>query len=473
MCGVIGLAGRPEAVMWASRGLYALQHRGHDSCGIAHMNEDLSIEVLADKGAVADVFPNDVTEKIDAKFAIGQNLYTTYGTKHSLQPFGGRFWDENGKVHHIAIVHNGQLCGVDHLRRKYPIMCTTHSDSEVIFALIPHMPGNSIVEKIKHLIEEIEGAYSLIIMSEEGLTAIRDPSGFRPLIMGHDTNGAVLFASEVNAFDIMEGSFDRQVMPGEIIHVDIQGKVTSSNIEKKAKHLSQCVFEHIYFARPDNFLFGKPGYSTQKQLGAQTAMELKGKLDADVVIPVPDSANIASLGFAETMDLPFQFGLLRHHFASRTFITRGQVNRERAVRLKFNVVKDVVQGKRVILADDSLVRSTTSKILIDMIRKGGASEIHMVLFSPQILYSCIYGINTPTREELIAYKCSESSESIAKSIKAESVHYLSMDGLKKVMGENKDDYCYACMDGKYPIPQAGTRSSSQNREALETISSDA
>ena len=381
MCGVVGIIGRERSAQWAARGLYALQHRGHDSCGIATISNH-QLEIHSGKGAVADVLPLELTEPIETNICIAQNLYTTFGTGHSPQPFGGRFWDTDGTMHQVAVVHNGQLCGVDQLRRKYASIYSSHSDSEVIFALLPHMPGNSILDKIRELAPKLDGAFSMIFLSEEGLTAVRDTDGFRPLVMGTDPEGAVLFASEVNAFDIMEGHFEREVAPGEIVHISNDGTIQSFIMEKKRPHLSQCVFEHIYFARPDNQLFGKPGYSTQQALGAQTAKELKGKIDADIIIPVPDSANIACLGFAKEFGLPMEMGILRHHFASRTFITRGQNNRERAVRLKFNIVKDVVQGKRVILVDDSLVRSTTSRILINMLRKAGAKEIHMVLFSP-------------------------------------------------------------------------------------------
>jgi amidophosphoribosyltransferase len=455
MCGVVGVIGRNDSPFWASRGLYALQHRGHDSCGVAFINqENNQLEIHSGKGAVADVLSSKVTDEAKSVACIAQNLYTTFGIGHSPQPFGGSFWDNEGFRHHVAVVHNGQLCGVEKLRRKFPSMFRSQSDSEVIFALLPHMKGNTMLERIIKLVQELEGAFSLIFLSEEGLTAVRDPDGFRPLVMGKDEeNDSYMFASEVNAFDMMESHFQREIKPGEIVHIKPNGEIIYDQIKKKREHLSQCVFEHIYFARPDNQLFGKPGYSTQRRLGQETAKELKEKLEADVVVPVPDSATIASLGFAEEFGVSLEMGILRHHFASRTFITRGQDNRERAVRLKFNVVKDVVKGKRVILVDDSLVRSTTSRILIRMLRKGGAKEIHMVLFSPPIQYSCIYGINTPTREELIAYQCQADFQKIATEIGADSVNYLSQDGLKRAMAPNSDDYCYACMNGDYPIQQ--------------------
>jgi amidophosphoribosyltransferase len=457
MCGVVGIINRENAPTWAARGLYALQHRGHDSCGLATVDKQEALTVTSGKGAVADVLPVEKTEQFDAKMCIGQNLYTTFGTSHTVQPFGGRFWDSDGNEFKCAVVHNGQLCGIERLRRKYACMYSSHSDSEVIFALLPHMKGNTIFERIESVVKELEGAFSLIFISPEGLTAVRDPNGFRPLIMGQDENGGTMFASEINAFEIMEGSFQRQVEPGEIIHVSNDGTVKSKKFGA-AEKLSQCVFEHIYFARPDNQLFGKPGYSTQQKLGSETAKEIKNKIEGDIVVPVPDSATIAGLGFAKELGIPLEMGILRHHFASRTFITRGQTNRERAVRLKFSVVKDVIQGKRIFLADDSLVRATTSKILISMLRKGGAKEIHVVLFSPHILYSCIYGINTPTREELIAFKHNSNNEEIAKIIGADSVSYLSKGGLEHAMGADPQNYCYACMDGEYPIPAEGIKS---------------
>jgi amidophosphoribosyltransferase len=454
MCGVVGLIGRPQAGHWASRGLYALQHRGHDSCGLASITDD-QLQIHSGKGAVADVLSNSVTAEIETTSCIAQNLYTTYGNSHSTQPFGGRFWDADGNRHQAAVVHNGQLCGIDRLRRAYPSMYSSHSDSEIIFALLPHMEGKSILERVQKLLPNLEGAFSIIILSEEGLIAARDPNGFRPLVMGRDDKGAVGFSSELNAFDIMELNYERDIEPGEIVHISPEGEINSFRFTEKKKHLSQCVFEHIYFARPDNQLFGKPGYSTQQELGKQTALELKDKLDVDVVVPVPDSATIASLSFARTLDVPLEMGILRHHFASRTFITRGQENREKAVRQKFNIVKDVVQRKKILLVDDSLVRSTTSRILINMLRKAGAAEVHLALFSPHITWSCIYGINTPTREELLAFQHDRDDRMIAKSIGADSVNYLSMDGLRQAMNPNPDDYCYACMDGNYPIENRG------------------
>lgn len=455
MCGVVGILGRKKATQWASRGLYALQHRGHDSCGVASILDDGVLEILSKKGAVADVLPNVVTDDINSDICIGQNLYTTFGNSHSNQPFGGRFWDADGHRFQAAIVHNGQLCGIDRLRRKYPTMYSSHSDSEIIFALLPHMEGKTVLDRALKLLPELEGAFSILIMSDEGIIAARDPDGFRPLVMGEDPDGAMMFASEVNAFDLMEGHFIREIRPGEVVFVNREGQVSSYELPKRRENLHQCVFEHIYFARPDNQLFGKPGYSTQQALGHHTALELKEKIKADVVVPVPDSATIASLSFARTMGLPLEMGILRHHFASRTFITRGQSNRERAVRLKFNIVKDVVQGRKVVLVDDSLVRSTTSRILISMLRKAGAAEIHMVLFSPHITWSCIYGINTPTREELIAYQYNCDNQKLAEATGADSVSYLSMEGLREAMAPNPDDYCYACMDGNYPIPDDG------------------
>jgi amidophosphoribosyltransferase len=450
MCGVVGVIGRSEAAPTAARGLYALQHRGHDSCGIATIVKG-QIEIHSGKGAVADVLPLTLTDQLASDICIAQNLYTTFGNGHSPQPFGGRFWSPEGICHQVAVVHNGQLCGIDRLRRRFPTMYSSHSDSEIVFALLPHMKGNTMLERIKELIPLLDGAFSMIFLTDEGLTAVRDPDGFRPLVMGEDGKGGIMFASEVNAFDLMDGHFMREIEPGEMVHIDRKGCMQSYKFPPKREHLSQCVFEHIYFARPDNQLFGKPGYTTQQKLGTQTALELKDLIKADIIVPVPDSATIACLGFSKAFGLPMEMGILRHHFASRTFITRGQSNRERAVRLKFNIVKDVVQGKKIILVDDSLVRSTTSRILINMLRKAGAKEIHLVLFSPHITWSCIYGINTPTREELIAFRCSKDNRLLAEATGADSVNYLSMEGLRKAMSPNPDDYCYACMTGEYPV----------------------
>ncbi len=452
MCGIVGMAGRTKAAVSVSRGLYALQHRGHDSCGIAFIaKESGNLDVINGKGAVADVLPNNVTENLNTSICLGQNLYTTFGNAHSPQPFGGRFWDEKGAIHQLAVAHNGQLCGIDKLRSQFPVVYRTHSDSEIIFSMLPHMHGSSLGDKLTELLKQLDGAFSLLFLLDDKLIAARDHHGFRPLIMGKFPDGGICFASENNAFDLMGAEFVRQVKPGEMIVADTHGNFTSTQFKAPAAKLSQCVFEHIYFARPDNQLFGKPGYSTQKALGEEAARELKGKISADLVIALPDSANIPSLGFAQTIGMPFEVGLLRHHYAARTFITRGQKNREEAVHLKFNVVKDTIKGKRIILGDDSLVRSTTSKIVIKMLRKGGAKEIHLVLFSPPITHPCIYGINMASENELLASRFHSDTDLIAKEIGADSVHYLSMEGLRRVMGKEKNDYCYACMDGCYPI----------------------
>lgn len=452
MCGIAGIVHRREAVRCVARGLYALQHRGHDSCGVAYIDSNTGLlEAHSASGAVADVLPNEYTSRIESTMAIGQNLYTTYGSKHSQQPFSGRFWDAKGNDHHLALSHNGQLCGIDRLRKKYPAIYRTHSDSEVIFSLLPHMPGETIVEKIRHLLNELDGAFSLLMIADGQLVAVRDSRGFRPLIMGTDQDGGIAFASEINAFDLMGVHFERQVRPGEMIVVSPDSKVTSIEFKQRSENLSQCVFEHIYFARPDNQLFGKASYSTQIALGRQTARELKGTLQADLVMAVPDSANIATLGFSKESGFPLQVGLLRHHYAARTFITRGQNNREEAVRLKFNIIKDVIKGKRLILGDDSLVRSTTSRIVISMLRQGGAREVHMVLFSPPILNPCVYGINMASKDELIANIHNGNLKAIAQSIGADSVRYLSLEGLRAVMGTDAHDYCYACMNGEYPV----------------------
>ncbi len=452
MCGIVGVVGREQAATWASRGLYALQHRGHDSCGVAWLNEpENSIEVRSGMGAVADVLPDSVTKPLPARAVIGQNLYTTFGHTHSTQPFGGRFWDKEGRRFDVALVHNGQICGIEKLRRRYPVMYRSESDTEIIFSLLPHMPGTTLAEKVRAVLGEIEGAYSLLFLHPGGVIAARDARGFRPLTLAEDDRGGVFFASELNAFDLMNAKFTREVAPGEMVEVSLDGSLRASRFCDPAPNLSQCVFEHIYFARPDNQLFGKAGYSTQRALGRQAARELKGRVDADIVIAVPDSANVATLGFADELGLPFEIGLIRHHYAARTFITRGQSNREEAVRLKFNVIKDVVKGRRVILGDDSLVRATTSRIVISMLRQGGAREVRLVLFSPPITHPCHYGINMASPDELVASRYQSDTAVIARQIGADSVHYLSLPGLREVMGADAKNYCYACMTGSYPV----------------------
>ncbi|MCS7164432.1 MAG: amidophosphoribosyltransferase [Thermodesulfovibrio sp.] len=443
-CGIFGIFGHPEAANLTYLGLYALQHRGQEGAGICS-SDGTKLYLEKSLGLVAEIFNEKVLKKLPGYIAIGHNRYSTTGssTLENVQPLMATY-----SLGSIAIAHNGNLIDIDIMREKLErdgAIFQSTSDSEIILHLIARAKSGEPKERIANAVRQISGAFSLLLMTEKELIAIRDPYGIRPLALGI-IKDAYVVASETCAFDLIGATYIRDINPGEMLIINENG-LTSIKIFNSVKP-AHCVFEFIYFARPDSYIFGHTCVNTvRKELGRQLARE--HPVDADIVIPVPDSGVPAALGYAEESGIPFDFGLIRNHYVGRTFIEPKQSIRHFGVKVKLNPVRDALKNKRVIVIDDSIVRGTTSKKIVKMIRElGGAKEVHMRVSSPPTIGPCFYGIDTPTRQELIA--SSHKIEEIRKYITADSLGYLSLEGLKKVI-PNSDLYCMACFNCKYPI----------------------
>ncbi|MHB8483325.1 MAG: amidophosphoribosyltransferase [Nitrospiria bacterium] len=444
-CAVFGIYGHAEAAKMTYLGLYALQHRGQEGSGIVS-SDGKSFHIEKGTGLVADIFTQDRLKKLPGTSAIGHNRYSTYGenTLKNVQPLM-----VNYALGTLALAHNGNLTNAHVLRDEleaYGAIFQSTVDSEVIVHLIAHSKGDTLIHRITDALNRVSGAYSLVFLSEEGLIGVRDSYGVRPLVLGRLKDSYVL-ASETSAFDLIEAEYIREITPGEIVLINDRG-VTSYTPFNQTPH-AFCIFEHVYFAKPDSLIFGESVYSVRKRLGFELARE--APVQADVVIPVPDSGTSAALGFSLGSGIPYEYGLIRNHYVGRTFIEPEQTIRHFGVKVKLNVVREVLKGKRVIVIDDSLVRGTTSMKIVKMIRDAGAKEVHMRISSPAILSPCFYGINTPTREELIA--SDHSVDGIRKFITADSLAYLSMEGmLKSIQAHHPGEFCTACFTGNYPIP---------------------
>ena len=444
-CAVFGIYGHLEAAKMTYLGLYALQHRGQEGSGIVSSN-GREFHVEKGTGLVADIFTEDRLKKLPGTMAIGHNRYSTFGgnTLKNVQPLM-----VNYALGTLALAHNGNLTNAHVLRDEleaYGAIFQSTVDSEVIIHLIAHSKGDTLIHRITDALRRVSGAYSLVFLSEEGLIGVRDSYGVRPLVLGRLKNSYVL-ASETSAFDLIEAEYIREIAPGEIVLINEKG-VASYTPFKQTAH-AFCIFEHVYFAKPDSLIFGENVYGVRKRLGFELARETA--VDADVVIPVPDSGTSAALGYALGSRIPYEYGLIRNHYVGRTFIEPEQTIRHFGVKIKLNVVKEVLKGKRVIVIDDSLVRGTTSMKIVKMIRDAGAKEVHMRISSPAILSPCFYGINTPTKAELIA--SSHSVEETRHFITADSLAYLSMEGmLKSIKAYSPTEFCNACFTGTYPIP---------------------
>ncbi len=442
-CGVFGIYGHPDAANLTYLGLYALQHRGQESAGIVSSDGKQLFGQKA-MGLVADIFDEDRIKKLPGKSAIGHNRYSTAGGSFAIniQPILVNF-----ALGGLAIAHNGNLVNAGILKDEleaYGSIFVTTTDTEVIVHLIAQSRAASLHERIVDALSHVQGSYSLLILTEEELIAVRDPNGFRPLSLG-EFDGAYVVASETCAFDLIEATYIRDIAPGEMVVINSKG--IQSTFPFGPAEPSHCIFEFIYFARPDSMVFGQNVYTIRKNFGRQLARETN--VPADVVIPVPDSGVPAALGYAEEAGLPFDTGLIRNHYVGRTFIEPQQSIRHFGVKIKLNPVKDALKGKRVVVVDDSIVRGTTSKKIIKMIRNAGAKEVHLRISSPPTSFPCFYGIDMPTRQELIA--SSHSIEEIRKYITADTLGYISMDGIQKVV-PNRMNYCSACFDGEYPVP---------------------
>ncbi len=447
-CGVFGIYGHPDAANLTYLGLYALQHRGQESAGIVS-SDGKQLYGQKAMGLVADIFVEERIKKLPGYAAIGHNRYSTTGESVAIniQPILVNF-----ALGTLAIAHNGNLVNAGILKDEleaYGSIFQSTMDSEVIIHLIAQSRMATMHERIVDALGHVQGSYSLLLITENELIAVRDPNGFRPLSFA-ELDGAYVVASETCAFDLIEATYIREIAPGEMVVINSKG-IHSSFPFKKADP-SHCIFEFIYFARPDSMVFGQNVYSIRKEFGRQLARETN--VAADVVIPVPDSGVPAALGYAEEAGIPFDLGLIRNHYVGRTFIEPRQSIRHFGVKIKLNPVRDALKGKRVVVVDDSIVRGTTSKKIIKMIRNAGATEIHMRISSPPTTYPCFYGIDTPTRQELIA--SSHSIEEIRKYITADTLGYISMDGIQKVV-PYRMNYCAACFDGAYPVPFPGEK----------------
>jgi amidophosphoribosyltransferase len=447
-CAVMGIYGHPEASNMVYLGLYALQHRGQESCGIVS-SDGKGLISHRQMGLVADAFKEDVIKRLEGMSAIGHNRYSTTGQSHlkNAQPFVVEY--SQGP---IAISHNGNLVNGallrEELERSGSIFQST-TDTEVIIHLIATSKEISLMGRIVEALSRARGAYSLVFLTLDKLIAARDPYGFRPLVLGKfpegKNRGAYVFASETCALDLIEAEFIRDVEPGEIITISPDG-MESLKPFPPAPH-AKCIFEYIYFARPDSKLFGHNVYQVRKALGRQLARE--SAVPADLVTPVPDSGVPAAIGYAEESKIPLEFGLIRNHYVGRTFIEPQQTIRNFGVKIKLNAQRDVLNGKRVVVVDDSIVRGTTSRKIIRMLRDAGAQEVHMRISSPATISPCYYGIDTPTRSELIA--STNSVEEIRRYIEADTLAYLSNEGMYAYFGDKREGFCDACFTAKYPV----------------------
>lgn len=442
-CGVFGIYGHPEASNLTYLGLHALQHRGQEGAGIC-TTDGKQLHVEKAMGLVSDIFSERRLKKLPGHAAIGHNRYSTAGVSalKNVQPIVVNF-----SLGTMAIAHNGNLVNADDLRIKLEddgAIFQSNADSEVIVHLTAHARGDDVHEKLINGLESVLGAYSLLILLEKELIAIRDPFGVRPLCLG-EFDGSHIVASETCAFDLIGAKYIRDVRPGEMLVINEKGieSIQALNSTKRA----HCVFELIYFSRPDSNIFGGLNVNQiRKELGRQLARE--ATIEADLVIPVPDSGMPAAIGFSEESGIPFDLGLIRNHYVGRTFIEPKQSIRHFGVKLKLNPVRNLLEGRRITVVDDSIVRGTTSKKIIKMLREGGAKEVHMRISSPRTVGPCFYGIDTPTRQELIA--SSHLTEEIRKYVTADTLDYLSIEGLQRVV-PGPEDYCYACFDNLYPI----------------------
>ena len=444
-CGVFGVFNHPEASKLTYLGLYALQHRGQESCGIVS-SDGASLHAHKRMGLVADVFGNqDVFKKLPGKSAIGHVRYSTAGAsvEKNVQPIMVDY--SRGS---IALAHNGNLVNAELLKAEleaYGAIFQTTMDTEIIIHLLAIARNNSLVDRIVEALKRIRGAYCLLFLTETRMIAVRDPNGFRPLCLGKLGNSWVV-ASESCALDLIEAEFVREIEPGEMIVCNTDGGIESLFPFKRIEP-TPCIFEFVYFARPDSDIFGKNVYLTRKELGRQLAREYH--VDADVVIAVPDSGVPSAMGYAEESGIPFELGLIRNHYVGRTFIEPAQAIRHFGVKIKLNPVRELLEGKRVVVIDDSIVRGTTSRKIVKMVRHAGAKEVHMRISSPPVSYPCYYGIDTPNRKELIS--SSHTIEEICRYITADSLGYLSGDGLLKSVGLGNTNFCKACFAGDYPV----------------------
>jgi amidophosphoribosyltransferase len=446
-CGVFGVYGHPEAANLAYLGLYALQHRGQESAGIvastgAELNQHRAM------GEVEEIFQPIVLAKLPGSSAIGHTRYSTAGDKALLNAQPILIDCNKGK---IAVAHNGNLTNAGEWRRKLEhrgSIFQSNSDTEVIVHLVARSQARNFSAALGDALNQVEGAYSLLVLTPEEMYAVRDPRGFRPLALGQltapDGSDAWVVASETCAFDLLNAHYLREIEPGEMLRISRSGLESIRYSAQKAHQY--CIFEHVYFSRPDSMVFGRSVNESREKLGRLLARE--HPVDADIVVPIPDSGVPAAIGFSLESGIPFRMGLIRNHYIGRTFIEPSQAIRNFGVKLKLNPVRNLIAGKRVVLVDDSIVRGTTSRKLVRLVKEAGAKEIHMRISCPPTISPCYYGVDTPTREELIA--SSNSPEEIRKYLGADSLGYLSLQGLRRAVDDSEGKFCTSCYTGVYP-----------------------
>ncbi|WP_044641103.1 amidophosphoribosyltransferase [Risungbinella massiliensis] len=445
-CGVFGVVGHPQAAQLAYYGLHALQHRGQESAGIVTTDGE-KFSIIRNMGLVSEVFNNKNLQNLIGDTAIGHVRYSTTGASHlsNVQPLVFNY--AHGE---IAIATNGNLVNGNRLRQELEeagSIFQTTTDTEVIAHLIARSKASTMEEKVKETLNQLVGAYALLILTNDELYVAQDPHSLRPLSMGI-LSGAYVFASETCAFDVIGAEYIREVEPGELLILNKEGMRLSRFAEKKARAI--CSFEYIYFARPDSDISEINVHSARKRLGRQLFLE--APIEADVVTGVPDSSTSAAIGYAEASGIPYELGLIKNRYVGRTFIQPSQELREQGVKMKLSAVRKVVEGKRVVMVDDSIVRGTTSRRIVNMLREAGATEVHVRISSPPVKNPCFYGIDTAEREQLIA--ATHTLEEIRQAITADSLSFLTPKGMVQAIGRKSDDpnygHCLACFTGEYP-----------------------
>lgn len=442
-CGVFGIYGHEDAAKITYFGLYALQHRGQESAGIVS-SDGKNVREFKAMGLVSEVFQESRLKELKGHLAIGHVRYSTTGSSvlQNAQPFC---------VHHagctIAVAHNGNLVNAHQIRAEleaYGSIFQTTMDSEIIVHLLAKSWRKGIDEAICQTMNLIKGAYSVLMFTEKALIGFRDPMGFRPLCIGRLNNGAYILSSETCALDLVQAQYIRDVERGEVVIIDKNGLRSFTAVQ--AKRRANCIFEFIYFARPDSNIFGRNVYAFRKALGAALVKEIS--IDADFVMPFPDSGNYAAVGYAQAANMPLELAVIRNHYVGRTFIQPSQSMRDFGVRIKLNPVKDTIKGKRVVIMEDSIIRGTTSRTRVKAIREAGAKEISMLVSCPPTRYPCYYGIDFSTKGELIASR--QSVEEIRSFLGLDELHYLSIESMIEASGASPDRFCLACFNGDYP-----------------------
>jgi amidophosphoribosyltransferase len=447
MCGIFGIFNHREASNLTYLGLHALQHRGQESAGIAS-TDGTTLYNHREMGLVSDIFNEQVLHELKGHAAIGHVRYSTAGSSDikNAQPFVVEY--SKGP---LAIAHNGNLTNAKIIRdelENYGSIFQSTMDTEVIVHLIALSHENATLDRLISALRRIEGSYSLLLLTNEGMIAVRDPHGFRPLVLGK-LKDSYVFSSETCAFDLIEADYVREVEPGEVVHITSEGIQSYSPLRKAEPR--RCIFEYIYFARPDSQVFGRTVYPVRKALGRELARE--SHVDADMVIPVPDSGISAAIGYSQESGIPFEMGLIRNHYVGRTFIEPKDSIRHFGVKLKLNAAHDTVKDKRIVVVDDSVVRATTGRKIITMLRQQGAKEIHFRVTSPPTRFPCFYGIDIASRSELIA-SAHEVGE-INSYMTSDTLEYLSIDGMKRAIGDGAESFrysfCDACFSSHYPL----------------------